>query len=208
LAQKYLLKSQLPRPEIGCKFKSMKPSRGRNLRRKKLAPKTKKISTLPRTASQYEALSEKSKDTLDRVLRVISKMRTEKLSLTKASQEVGANLSTVKRWAKSVLKKRSNGRFAAKASDQVVRVLKVPGDGGIRDIVVKGSRQATFLADFWNALERYLKTGDSSRLENFRGKSIKDAAGAEIPLPIGRAELNRIASAGLFSFESIYNRTV
>lgn len=88
-----------------------------------------------------------------------------------------------------------------------MRVLKIPTSGGTRDIAVRGSQQATLLAEYWNAVHWYLETGDSSRLTKFRGKSIKDANGAEIPLPTDRAELNRLGSAGVLSFESLYARS-
>jgi hypothetical protein len=72
---------------------------------------------------------------------------------------------------------------------------------------VRGSRQATQLAEYWNAVHRYLETGDASRLEKFRDKSIKDADGVQILLPTDRTELNRLGSAGVLSFESLYARS-
>jgi hypothetical protein len=163
--------------------------------------------TAPRTAAQYRALPEKSKDTLDRVLSVISKMRGENISLTKASQEVGINSQTVKRWAGSALEKRGNGRIATKASDQLLRILKVPTEDGTRDVAVRGSRQATLLAKFWNSLHRYLETGDASALEKYRGRSVKDADGTSIPLPTDRAKLKRLGSASVLSFENLYAKS-
>ena len=53
----------------------------------------------------------------------------------------------------------------------------------------------------------YLETGDASRLNKFRGKSIKDADGAQIPFLTDRAELNRLGSAGVLAFESLYARS-
>jgi hypothetical protein len=160
----------------------------------------------PRTAAQYHALPETSKDTLDRVLNVISRMRNEKLSLKKAALDTGVKPETVKKWAGSALKKNTNGRYLPKSSDQLLRVLKIPSPDGIREIAVRGSRQASLLGEFWTAVERYLQTGDTSRLATFRAKSIKEADGQEIPLLTDLAELNRLASAGVLSFESMYFR--
>jgi hypothetical protein len=114
---------------------------------------------------------------------------------------------TVKRWAGSALEKSSNGRYAPKRSDRLLRVLKVPDRQGTREVTVRGSRQASFLGKYWAALQRYLETGDASRLEKFKGKSITDANGAVIPLLTDRVELNRSASAGVLSFESLYSRS-
>lgn len=161
----------------------------------------------PRTTVQYHGRSEKFRDRWDRVVGVISQMRNERTSLKRAAKEAGLDPQTVVHWAGSALKKTSNGRYAAKRSDQLLRVLKIPDPHGTRDIAVRGSRQATQLAEYWNAVHRYLETGDSSRLEKFRGKSIKDADGVQIHLPTDRVELNRLGSAGVLSFESLYAKS-
>jgi hypothetical protein len=172
-------------------------------------PKTKKKrqASAPRTAAQYQTLPEKSKDTLDRAYRVLSKLRNDKTSLKKASREVGISPVTAKRWVGSALKKSDSGRYVPKASDNLVRMLRVPDEGGMRDVAVKGAREATFIAKYWNALDRYIKTGDSSELEKFRGKSIKDAKGNEISLPTDRAQLRTLGRAGVLSFENLYSHS-
>jgi hypothetical protein len=161
----------------------------------------------PRTAAQYNAKPEKFKDMWDRVVTVVSKMRSESASLQKAAQESGVSPSTVKRWAGSALQKRTNGKWVAKKSDALLRVLMIPMPDGTHEVAVRNSRQATQLAEYWNAVHRYLKTGDESRLKKFLGKSIKDANGAQILLPTDRAVLNRLGSAGVLSFESLYARS-
>jgi len=161
----------------------------------------------PRTAVQYNAKSDQFKDRWDRIVGVISKMRAEKLSLKRASQEAGLDPQTVKRWAGSALKKSASGRYAAKRSDQLLRILKIPDSHGTRDVAVRGSRQATLLANYWVAVHRYLESGDASGLEKFRGKSIKDADGVQIALLTDRRELNRLGSAGVLSFASLYARS-
>jgi hypothetical protein len=167
--------------------------------------KTRKNST-PRTTAQYDALPEKSKDALERTLKVISKMRTEKTSLKKAALEIGVKPETVKRWAGSALEKR-NGRFSAKKTDNLLRVLKVLDAKGPRELFVRGSRRASLLGEYWNAVNFYIERGDASGLQKFTGKTVKDAHGVETPLITDRAELNRIASAGIVSFESLYSRS-
>ena len=177
-------------------------------RTKKSTTRTRKRQAPPRTAEQYFAKPQRIQDLWDRVLNVVSKMRSERISLHQASREAGVSPSTVIRWGGSALEKRNNGRYLPKSSDRLLRLLKIPSADGMREIAVRSSRQATSLGKYWNAVHRYLETGDASRLEKFRGKSIKDAEGVEIPLPTGRAELNRLGSAGVLSFESLYSRTV
>ena len=162
---------------------------------------------IPRTVAQYHAMPEKSKDTMERVVKALSKLRSEKASLKKASLEAGVSPKTVKRWAGSALEKGSSGRYTPKRSDQLLRILKVPDAKGTREIAVRGSRQATLLAEYWNAVHKFLASGDTSDLRKFRGKSVKDADGREIPLLSDRAELNRLGNASVISFESLYVRS-
>jgi hypothetical protein len=178
---------------------------GRTVRSSQRPPKRR---TAPRTAAQYNAKPEKFKDMWDRVVTVVSKMRSEKISLERASRELGISPKTVKRWAGSSLRKRTNGSWAVKRVDRLLRVLKVPARDGTRDIAVRGSGQATLLAEYWNAVHRYLETGDASRLKKFRGKFITNADGVKVPLLTAPAELNRLGSAGVLSFESLYARSI
>lgn len=183
--------------------KARPKQRGVRIRRRH----SQKQQAAPRTAAQYFAKSEKFKDTWDRVLGVVAKMRNEKISLRQASQDVGINRQTVLRWGGPALQKRANGKYVAKANDNLLRVLMVPTPEGTREIALRGSRQASQLGEYWNAVHRYLATGDASQLEKFRGKRLKDANGVEVLLPTNQAELNRLGSAGVLSFESLYARS-
>lgn len=149
----------------------------------------------------------KFRDTWDRVLTVISKMRSEKISLTHASRDVGISPHTVTRWGRSALRKRKNGKYVTKSQDNLLRIVMIPTPEGPREIAVRGSKQVSLLAEYWNALHRYLQTGDATLLKSFRGKVIKDADGVEVLLPTDLTTLNRLGSAGVLSFESLYART-
>lgn len=170
-------------------------------------PPTKTKPSVPRTEAQYLAKPEKFKDTWERVINVISKMRTGKVSLTQASRDAGISPRTVNRWGGAALQKRKNGKYVAKQKDNLLRLVMIPTPEGTREIAVRGSKQVTLLAEYWNAVHRYLQTGEASRLKLFRGKYIKDADGVDVPLPTGLSVLNRLGSAGVLSFESLYART-
>jgi hypothetical protein len=161
----------------------------------------------PRTEAQYLARPEHFKETWDRVLGVVSKMRREKVSLAQASRDAGISPRTVTKWGNAALQKQKNGKYAAKKSDNLLRLVMIPTPDGTRDIAVRGSKQVTLLAEYWNALHRYLKTGDASQLKTFQGKHIRDANGIDIPLSVDLSALNRLGSAGVLSFESLYART-
>ena len=167
----------------------------------------KQLKSAPRTENQYLAAPEKFKDTWERVLSAIAKMRTERASLAQASREAGTTPRTVAKWGKSALHKRSDGQYRAKPSDNLLRLVLIPTPDGTREIAVRGSKQVSLLAEYWNALHRYLQTGDATRLRTFSGKAIKDTSGTEIPLSVDLSALNRLGSAGVLSFESLYART-
>ncbi len=168
----------------------------------------KRKQTVPRTEAQYSAKPEQFKETYERVLAVVSKMRRDKVSLTQASREVGIGPRTVTRWGNQALRKGANGKYTAKKQDRLLRLVLMPTADGTREIAVRGSKHVTLLAEYWNALHRYLQTGDASRLKSFEGKAIKDANGIEIPFLTNRSVLNRLGSAGVLSFESLYARTI
>jgi hypothetical protein len=163
--------------------------------------------TTPRTAAQYNAKSERFKQAYERTIKVLSKMRTEKLTLTQAAKDVGVSRDTVIRWGGPVLKKTASGRYEAKNRDSLLRVLTIVTPEGTREIAVRGFRQASTLGEYWASVQKYLKTGDSSSLSKFQDRSIKDAAGAMIPLLTDLRELKNLARAGLLSFESLYRRS-
>lgn len=160
-----------------------------------------------RTTEDFFAQTEANQATWDRVLRVITKMRSERVSLSKAAKEAGLTPRTVINWGGRALKKRSNGRYTVTRTDSLLRVLQVPTPDGARDIAVRSSRAATTLGKYWDAVQKYLRTGDGSVIKTFIGKHIKDASGQKVPLITELAELKRLGSAGVLSFETIYART-
>jgi len=195
------------RKRILKKRASKAPKKSARKLTKPSKPRAKAKSTAPRTEAQYLSKPEKFKETWDRVLSVISKMRSGEVSLTQASRDTGISPRTVTKWGKSALQKRKSGKYTVKKSDTLLRLVIIPTPEGPREIAVRGSKQVTLLAEYWNALHRYLQTGDASRLQDFQGKHIKDANGVDVPLMTELAALNRLGSAGVLSFESLYARS-
>jgi hypothetical protein len=112
----------------------------------------------------------------------------------------------VLRAAPAAFRKLKNGRYEAKPIDRILRVVVVPTRKGLREIGVRDSRQASLIGRYWTAVERYRDTGDASALREFRGKHVTDAAGKRIRLLTDRGTLDRLGSAGLLSFETLYAR--
>lgn len=161
----------------------------------------------PRSLETFNSMSEGSQGRWTRATQVISKMRSEKISLNTASRQVGVDPRTVRRLAAAALSKAGNGRYTAKPSDRLLRVLIVPDPQGSREIAVRSSRVSTQLALYSNAVQRYLQTGDASQLRKFQNVELKDASGNKITLLTDLSDLSRLGSAGMLSFESLYART-
>ena len=193
----------------------MKPSKREQSRRTSAkAQRSKKRSrlitpktTAPKSAKQYSDRPLRFQELWDRVVAVVSKLRSQKTSLQQTSREIGISPRTVLRYGGPALQKSKTGRYEAKKRDSLLRMLMVPTPEGPREIAVRDSRQASLLGGYWSAVHWYLATGDADGLRKFEGKHITDADGQHIELLTQLNELDRLGSAGVLSFESLYGRT-
>ena len=159
----------------------------------------------PRTATQFFARPIRQRESLAKTAHVLSAMRSEGLSLRKASREVGISSQTVRRHAGAALRKTKSG-IKARASDRMLRVLLLPTPSGLAEIATRDSRVATMVGEYWNAVHVFLQTGDDAELARFRGQNVVDAEGNRVALLTDLDELERLGSAGVLSFESLYAR--
>lgn len=166
----------------------------------------KKRRRRPTSMAQYSKLSLVDQRRYDAALHVISSMRQKGASLSAAAREHGVTPKAVKDFAGSALRKTASGRYAAKGSDRLLRVLLIPGHSGPAEIAICDSRSVTVLGEYWNAVHLFLETGNDSELRRFRGKSVTTADGSRRALITNLDELERLGSAGVLSFESIYGR--
>ena len=74
------------------------------------------------------------------------------------------------------------------------------------EIAVRGSEVASKIAEYSDAVQMYLRTGDSSKLKKFRRLKLLDEKGKRIKLVTDLAKLRELGSAGVLSFESLYRR--
>lgn len=144
--------------------------------------------------------------TLRRVTEVIRLMR-QGLSLTRAARSKHVSPATVRRVAASTLRKGPRGRYVARPTDRLTRLVQLPTEDGRAEVSLRGSRQATTVAKYWNAVHSYLATGNSRDLARFESVALTDAHGKRITLLTDRTALDRLGNAGVLSFESIYART-
>jgi len=150
-------------------------------------------------------MSEQDQELWKNVGQTVTEVRTG-VSLRQASRKFNLGPRTVQRLARPALRKLRNGRWAAKPHDRLLRVLVIPARKGLREIGVRDSRQASLIGKYWTAVDKYRDTGDASALREFRGKYIVDASGKRVRLLTSLRELDRLGSAGVLSFETLYAR--
>jgi hypothetical protein len=112
----------------------------------------------------------------ERVLKAIGSMRRGD-TLSRAARDNGVTTRTIKRYAGSALvQDRPGARIRATKSDRLVRYLQIPGPHGPIDITAHGSKEASEIARYKAAVNRFL-AGDLNALAPWHGKKI---AGIEL----------------------------
>ena len=159
----------------------------------------------PRTLAEFQALPKRVQDALQNVAHVVTRMRAGE-SRAAASAYVGIDPRTVQRLGGSALRKTPSGRYVAKPTDNLLRVLKVSTNGEPVIVAVRGSRASTEVSKRSKAQREYLATGDDTKIGKLRRTKILDAEGREVPFLTDLDELDRQGDLGVLSFESIYAR--
>jgi hypothetical protein len=136
-----------------------------------------------------------------RALEVLSRMRTEGLSMSKAARRAETSARSVVKYVGSALQKNTAGRYQAKASDRLTRIINFYTDGGPMEVTVKSSRVASEVSRHLTAVKQFLKTGDASGLAEFEGKAVK-IGGSTYPFVTDLDLLERLQDA--VSFEDLY----
>jgi hypothetical protein len=130
----------------------------------------------PVSKRTYNILSPREKLNRNKSLKVVDEMRTDKKSLTKASKDNGISPKTVRR-AINVLERIYN-KWPLGLSDKVPdKPLKIYEHGRIKHILVNRGRASSAIGQYFNAVRKYLDTGDESVLKQFKKMWIRDAKG-------------------------------
>jgi hypothetical protein len=112
----------------------------------------------------------------NRALRALADMR-HGASISRAARDNGVTVRTMKRYVGSALSQdRRGARISATKSDRLVRYLEIPGPHGPIEITARGSKQATEVARYKAAVNRFLG-GAPDALASWHGKKI---AGVEL----------------------------
>lgn len=182
-----------------------KKSRSKRRKRTRSIRARNRTFTAPRSIEDYNAMSERDQQLWDDIGQITTEIRLG-ASLNRASRQFNRDPRIVRRMGKTALRKLRNGRWAAKRTDRLLRVLQRITSEGKVEVALSDSRQSTVLGRYWNAVELYRDTGDPSRLQEFEGEYIIDAAGNRLPLLTDLQTLDLLGSAGILSFESLYGR--
>jgi len=159
----------------------------------------------PASLEEFLSLSNRGQELWADIGQIVTDVREGK-SFAEAVRQFHRSPRTVRRLASSALTKRSNGRWAAKKRDRLIRVLQMLDRKGRFEVAIRDSKYATDISNYWQAVDLYRDTGVSSALLRFHGKHVIDAEGRRVPFLTDLRELDRQGSAGNLSFESIYAR--
>jgi hypothetical protein len=152
-----------------------------------------------RTAHQFLALRSSAREARDRALEALSRMRRDGLSLTRAAKQSGTTPATVWRYAGAVLARSRRGRIAANPTDRLYRRMRVLTAEGVKEVAIRGSHVASRIGAHWNAVRKYVDTGDESGLRAFA-----DTFPAGMRLATDPVFIDQEARRGELDFEDIY----
>jgi hypothetical protein len=177
---------------------SRKRSRAQAFRNRPSAPARKTSSKSKKVRIVIASkLPKRSFSARERSLRALNDMR-HGASISQAAQGNGVTKRTIKKYVGSALiQGRRGGRIRPTKSDRFVRYLQIPGPHGPVEIKAHGSKEATEVARYKAAVNRFLG-GDLKALEPWRGRKI-----AGVQLVTDRQALKGLAQKELLPY-SLY----
>ena len=123
----------------------------------------------------WDTLNSKEQSARDRSLGVLSHARKSNQSLTRLARERKISVRSVLRATDGF--KKVGGRWMAKKTDRIPRIMKINEDGKERWIEIRDSRSASLIGKYHSAVREYLDTGNTAVLAEFKGKRVKDSSG-------------------------------
>jgi hypothetical protein len=140
---------------------------------------------------------ERSSSARERSLHALNDMR-HGASVSEAARANSVTIRTIKKYVGTALiQERPGGRIRPTKSDRFVRYLQIPSPTGLVEIKAHGSKEATEVARYKAAVNRFLD-GDLKALDQWRGKKI-----AGIELVTDRQTLKGLAQKELLPY-SLY----
>ncbi len=154
-------------------------------------------NAIPRTERQAQARQH--------ALAALARMRREHLSLAEACRLEHIKPSTFLRHVGSAVRQDKPGsRYRATSGDRFRRNLQIPTALGPTKVPVYGSKAASKLSKYANAINRYLRTGDTSQLKSFKGKKVR-VGNQQIELVTDPNTLSVLAEADVLRLDQLYS---
>lgn len=100
----------------------------------------------------------------------------DRVTLTKASKEVGLTTETFKDHIKAAIFK-TKGRWRAKKVDRIERQMQINERGKVKSIVVTNLKDASIIGKYHNDVKKALETGNEKILRKYKRYVIKDSKG-------------------------------
>jgi hypothetical protein len=128
-------------------------------------------------------------------------------SLSAAARAEHTTLDTVQRQVGAALQRDARGRYIATPSDRYVRRMKFLDAHGVTVVEPANSREASKLAEYWTAVDHYVRTGDDRLLRPFRRSLLRVRGKIQRPFLTDLDTIDYLARAGELSFEDLYELT-
>lgn len=151
------------------------------------------------TNGRARSSSKRSLEARGRAIEAINLARRKNLTIRTAARETGVGIPTIHRYASSAITKDAFGRLVPTSADRLRRRIRVVGPEGEMFVDTRGSRRASMVGEYWNAVRNYLLTGDEVPLQRFRGQRV-----ARVELETDPDVIDELARRGEVSFEDLY----
>lgn len=132
-------------------------------------------------------------------MRVLARARRTGKSLTSIARDEHIDPRTVRKYLGSEIRGLAKGRTQPTKADQRKRRMLVPTSRGTTPVTIHGSTEASQLGRYMSAVGKYLRTGDTDALDEFKGQSISGHRLITDP-----DTLSSLAQAGALQLEDIY----
>lgn len=140
-----------------------------------------------------------------RALSALALMRHGK-SLNRAAKLAHTSPATIKKYAGTAVRRQPRGVYTPRLSDHIDRPMRFLTPSGVTAITVRDSHSASLIGKYWNAVDRFLVTGQRDALNRFRGERVR-VGKRTYPFVTDPLVLERLANAGEVRFEAIYKIT-
>lgn len=172
--------------------------------KKRTRPKRKITAANIRNALEFDALPHREQERRRKAFKALTLMRSQGYTKTAAARAVGISPKSFQDIAGAALRKSPGGKYSVTKGDRLLRVMVIPDRRiGNLEVAIRGSRKASLVAQYDNAVKHYVYTGDASLLQRFEGMTIT-SNGRRITLLTELDEIDWLAQSHELSFESIY----